>query len=783
MAQFSDNSALAMRTLATGHFRILRRSLIELSHQPDSVLITEADLPAQWLSDRGWSTFLLLITVDTQGLLIQTQPEPGAAAAVDADLCNASIMTNPQSLNTVIVSLLEAGIKTIPPERLLLSQQRLRDRTPASEADLMLSLLPSLVGAQTPPFEASPATSEPPSTHYPVQVALDRQIEQGLLLNQVTTKIRQSLDLASILSTTVDAVRQFLDADRLLIYQFHHVDAAATALQTRPAASIATGSSSFVSSQVEPHSLQQDSYITYESIASEYVDSVQHFTEKHCFDDYIHAAQKYRTDSPIYIDDIETRYQHSPCLLKCLRKAQVKTKVIAPILVQGDLWGLLIVHHCRAPRQWQSRQLTFLQHIAENIAIAVQQAELYEQLQQQTQSLESCINDQTQDLRDALTAAQTANLAKSEFLATMSHELRTPLTCIIGMSATLLRWSFGELSPRQRSYLTTIYQSGERLLAIINDILAITKIESGRTVLAVEPFSLTALAQKSLEPFREETRDRDVELTFENTLLPEQDAFTGDPQRIQQILGNLLSNAVKFTANEGQVNLRIRRENQTAVLQVEDTGIGIPESQIGLLFEKFQQLENSRQRQYPGTGLGLALTKQLVELHGGNIQVNSRVGVGSVFTVRLPMLRQNATKPAHDLPEELPPASPVVGRIVLVEDQEETAGLICDLLTAADYQVIWVIEGSQLIEQVALLQPTIVIVNTQLDGFDGRRLIQTLRESLITAEVKVLALTPSQDGAPELEEADATILAPFDPESLLQQVNALVSQAESQQNI
>ncbi|MEO0985675.1 MAG: ATP-binding protein, partial [Cyanobacteria bacterium J06639_14] len=323
-------------------------------------------------------------------------------------------------------------------------------------------------------------------------------------------------------------------------------------------------------------------------------------------------------------------------------------------------------------------------------------------------------------------------------------------------------------------YLTTIHQSGDRLLALINDILEMAKIESGRTVLEVSPFSLTQLAQKALEPFRQQARDRDIELTFEPTLLAEQDTFTGDPRRVQQILDNLLSNALKFTADEGQVNLRLRRENHMAVLQVEDTGIGIPESQMPLLFEKFQQLETSRQRRYPGTGLGLALTKQLAELHGGSVAVNSRVGVGSVFTVRLPLQRQeNEITPTH-APVDLPPATPVVGRIVLVEDQEDTAGMICDLLTAADYQVIWVIDGSQVVEQVALLKPTVVILNRQLNSVNSSHIIQSLRESLVTAPIKILALSSDQETPPLTTDADETIFLPLDPEILLQRVNALV---------
>ncbi|MEM9006199.1 MAG: ATP-binding protein [Cyanobacteria bacterium P01_F01_bin.86] len=765
MAQFSDHSALAIRTLPFYIYATLRRSLLEHGNQPNSILFTEAELPSSWLATQRWTELLLVITPTMQSLLVWQRDEvltvpdepsvPGAQVAVSVGM-----MTAPQGLIAVMADLLQEDITEPIQQQLGDSQQQLRDR-PASCPDLVLSLLPGLTGRDIAPIPD--ATKNTHAIHLPVQKALDQQLEQGLLLNQVITKIRQSLDLESILSTTVEEVRPFLAADRLLIYQFKQRSTTEAEVTERQAIA-------------DAKSQQQNlliGYITYESRTSEDISSVLDCTEGHCFKTGS-QSHEYLMGRPIAVQDIQEYYSASPCLLSFLQKANVRAELIAPIIVRDELWGFLIAHHCHTPRQWQPQELIFLQHIAEHLSIAVQQAELYEQLQEQAHSLEACITNQTQDLRDALTAAQSANLAKSEFLATMSHELRTPLTCIMGMSATLLRWSFGELSPRQRDYLTTIHQSGDRLLAIINDILEMAKIESGRTVLEVSPFSLTQLAQKALEPFRQQARDRDIELTFEPTLLPEQDTFTGDPRRVQQILDNLLSNALKFTADEGQVNLRLRRENHMAVLQVEDTGIGIPESQMPLLFEKFQQLETSRQRRYPGTGLGLALTKQLAELHGGSIAVNSRVGVGSVFTVRLPLQRQeNEITPTH-APVDLPPATPVVGRIVLVEDQEDTAGMICDLLTAADYQVIWVIDGSQVVEQVALLKPTVVILNRQLNSVNSSHIIQSLRESLVTAPIKILALSSDQETPLLTTDADETIFLPLDPEILLQRVNALV---------
>lgn len=246
--------------------------------------------------------------------------------------------------------------------------------------------------------------------------------------------------------------------------------------------------------------------------------------------------------------------------------------------------------------------------------------------------------ERTQALHDALIAAEAASRAKSEFLATMSHELRSPLTRVIGMSATLLR--LGQLNQRQRHYLQTIYDSGEHLLTLINDILDLSQLEAGKAVLNVSTFSLVTLAQASLRSVAETAQHQTVNLKLDLKFEPLCDRFAADRQRVQQILWNLLSNAVKFTPAGGQVILRIWMENNHAVFQVEDTGIGIPEQQLPLLFEKFQQLNSPYCRLYEGAGMGLALTKHLVELHRGRIEVESTVGVGSSFTVWLPMNRE-----------------------------------------------------------------------------------------------------------------------------------------------
>jgi two-component system sensor histidine kinase/response regulator len=268
-----------------------------------------------------------------------------------------------------------------------------------------------------------------------------------------------------------------------------------------------------------------------------------------------------------------------------------------------------------------------------------------------------------------------------------------------------------------------------------------------------------------------------VQIHLEMSLADSQDVFLADARRFQQMVTNLISNAIKFTPPEGEVVVRLWRERELAVVQVEDTGIGIPEEQQHLLFQKFQQLENSRIREHGGLGLGLALTKQFVELHGGNIALESTVGRGSKFTIWIP-----PCTPKMTLPLEVPPSPPILssgGQVVLLEDDEETATLICELLTAAGYQVIWLVDGSTAVEQVELLCPVAVVTNLAVTG-GGVEIIQGLRRSPQTRNLKILALVnATADGAlpppPESARADLYLTKPFSPDQLVASLLQLVS--------
>ncbi|MGA9380089.1 MAG: ATP-binding protein [Phormidium sp.] len=638
----------------------------------------------------------------------------------------------------------------------------------------------------------------------PVHEALEQQVEQERLLNQVTTQIRQSLELPVILETAVKQVRNFLQTDRLIIYQFQQPLSSVKHLEIAEndilkfyalAAKQELHPEDFNLTQTKnDNQLEQDfeqevsdrkiwGRVTYEARYSDDIPSVLGFSEEErCFTYVPNCREKYRKGFTLAVKDVETAYIFQPCILNLMRQHQVRAKLVVPILIQEQLWGLLIAHQCFAPRQWQDKEKKFLSHIGEHLAIAIYQAQLYAEVQQQKETLEKRVIDRTQELHDAMLIAQSANRAKTEFLATMSHELRTPLTCVIGLSATLLRWSFGQLSQKQRDYLQSIHDNGEHLLELINDILELSQLEAGRTVLNISEFSLSQLAHQEMTNLKPKANQRGIELAVAIRLDPQQERFLADERKIRQILYNLLSNGIKFTPEGGRVILRVWREGNRAVLQVEDTGIGIPEQQRHLLFQKFQQLDSSYHRQYEGTGLGLALTKQLVELHGGTIEVNSTVGVGSIFTVWLP-------KQKYLIPQKTEPQSSSsytkegtlinlnfpAGRIVVIENHEETATLICEILTASGFQVVWLLEASTAMKQIEILQPLIVIADFEVAGTNGQEIVEQIRCLPGMQDAKILALTNKISSENLVLGANDYLLKPILPQSLLHKIQLIMA--------
>lgn len=642
MSTFQDLSF--ERTLPLTIFNQLRQVLQQIAQEvgTQAVVLTEAILSGIPINTEH-REFTLLVSPQFSALLVGFAPNiaQGFGGIPNSELINVKLTFEPEAIALFISQLRveTQNLVSLPQHHPLQATNQYCHQPNDARLQSKFTLL--LLSHLTSELYSQKPTTDYPyvSVCQPIEDALRQQIAHEQLLNQLTTGIHQSQDLPVIIATVVEQVREFLQVDRLVIYQFEKLPQRQLDYESYKS-NLNTSSQTDISDTTrtkvnQSHSPVTSGYIIYEARSSESIFSVLNYKEEKCFSIDSACWDKYRQGLTVSISDIEKAYIFSPCLLNYFKSMQVRAIIITPIVLQEKLWGLLIAHQCIEPRVWLDSEKNLLRQIAQKLAIAIHQAELMCSLKQEKQTLEQRVIERTQALYDALSAAQAASRAKSEFLATISHELRTPLTTVIGMSATLLRWSLGELSQRQRHYLQIIHDSGEQLLSLIDDILELSQIEAGKAALNLSDFSLATLAEASIRSLSEKAKQQAVNLTLD--LKIKSDIYlSADPRRVGQILWNLLSNAIKFTPAGGQVILRLWSENNNALLQVEDTGIGIPEDQLPLLFEKFQQLDTPLRRRYEGTGLGLALTKQLVELHRGRIEVESSVGKGSIFTVWLP---------------------------------------------------------------------------------------------------------------------------------------------------
>jgi len=263
---------------------------------------------------------------------------------------------------------------------------------------------------------------------------------------------------------------------------------------------------------------------------------------------------------------------------------------------------------------------------------------LYEELKALNLELEERVKERTKQLEEAVQAAEVANRAKSDFLASMSHELRTPLNAVIGFSQVLQEQYFGKLNEKQTEYVTDIMESGQHLLSLINDILDLSKIEVGKMELELSGVKIKDLLESSLVMVKEKALVHRIDLDIDTTGDLEGLEIMADERRIKQVVFNLLSNATKFTPDGGTITIKGRKEGKELIISVSDTGIGIAPEEQEKVFEEFYQTSGTIKDKTPGTGLGLPVTKSIVEMHAGRIWVESEgPDKGSRFTFTLPI--------------------------------------------------------------------------------------------------------------------------------------------------
>src|SRR5215472_12068689 len=321
---------------------------------------------------------------------------------------------------------------------------------------------------------------------------------------------------------------------------------------------------------------------------------------------------------PMQIPDIRLEGAYESPVRQSLIDAGHSALLGVPLLSEDEVIGVLAVTR-KTPGEFEPETVRLLSTFATQSALAIQNARLFLEIEDKSRQLEA------------------ASRHKSEFLANMSHELRTPLNAIIGFSEVLNERMFGDLNEKQDEYLKDIYASGQHLLSLINDILDLSKIEAGRMELELAEFSLPAAIDNALILVRERASRRGIRLG--QGIDDRVGMIRGDERKVKQVLLNLLSNALKFTPEGGRIDVRATMNDGMAEISVADTGVGIAPEDQEAIFEEFRQV-GTADKKVEGTGLGLALSRKFVELHGGRIWVESEVGKGSTFTLTLPVRRE-----------------------------------------------------------------------------------------------------------------------------------------------
>jgi PAS domain S-box-containing protein len=457
--------------------------------------------------------------------------------------------------------------------------------------------------------------------------------------------------------------------------------------------------------------------------------------------------------------------------LRITRELALRSALVVPLIARGKTFGALTMVYAESGRRYTETDLAFAEQLAERAAMAVDNARLF-----------------TKE-RDARETADTATRLKDEFLATLSHELRTPLTAVLGWSRMLNDGTLDE--SKHAKALATIDRNAVAMAQLVDDLLDVSRIISGKLRIDTQPTALAPIVDAAIESVKPAANAKDVTI---RTNLEDASPVMGDGRRLQQIIWNLLSNAVKFTPRGGRVEVSVVRSDSNLELRVSDTGRGIEPSFLPFVFDRFRQQDASFTRTTGGLGLGLAITRHLVELHGGTIDAESEgKDLGAKFTIRLPIAAVGASRSVptvvarqvdaiagrarHDIerPSELQGK-----KVLVVDDDEDARNLVATVLTSCGCEVSTASSVGEAMVRFDDMKPDVVVSDIGMPNEDGFELIKRIRARPAErgGRVPAAALTAyarAEDRKKVLAAGFVThVVKPVDPSELVAVIASLV---------
>lgn len=463
--------------------------------------------------------------------------------------------------------------------------------------------------------------------------------------------------------------------------------------------------------------------------------------------------------------------------LKFLFELDIKSIECCCVEVKQDVLGIFILGY-KSINSIEADSIQKFDEFIQASTVAIINAKNHEQIKEYTYKLEELVQERTKNLEEQTLKAQDANQSKSKFLANMSHELRTPLTAIIGYANILSDGILGDLQKEQKDAIDAICKSGDHLKLLIDDVLNLARIESGKEISNAQSLHLESMLNESYGLVVQTAEAKNITLhkaVLEKNL--ENININFDQKHFKQIMVNLLSNAIKYTHDGGDVKIYAQRNNEFIKISIEDTGVGIPKDKIETLFNRFERGTDDYSKSQVGTGIGLNLTKKLVELNGGAIKAESIYGKGSTFSFLAPISEENVTESENITKESL--QSKLSGlSIMIIDSNKDSCNIIENILNVAGAKIIIKNSFKNALIETENIEPDLIICDTKINEENGVDFIRQLKNSMTkisTIPVIVSSASAFESDKIDILQAGASIFIPkpFKPVNLIKTIRQL----------